>query len=164
MLQDPSLIEMTFNNPLIKEKIKNNPALKFGFQNAKVLLIPEYGQMAKNMFPVQKQNENENENNRTTISKPPDPFDNLNNNQINQIMDFSDQIPNINNFNKNNTENKDNFKISGINIDYKEKYKEKLSQLKNMGFINEETNIQALKQSNGIIDDNIIDKLLKENY
>ena len=51
-------------------------------------------------------------------------------------MDFSGQIPNINNFN-NNTENKDNFKINGINIDYKEKYKEQLSQLKNMGFIKE---------------------------
>ena len=91
--------------------------------------------MAQNIFPKQKQNDNE--NNGTRISKPPESFDSLNNNQINQIMDFSDQIPNINNFNNNNTENKDNFKISGINIDYKEKYKEQFSQLKNMGFINE---------------------------
>ena len=35
------------------------------------------------------------------------------------------------------------------NIDYKEKYKEQLSQLKDMGFINEETNIQVLKQCDG---------------
>ena len=33
------------------------------------------------------------------------------------------------------------------NVDYKEKYKDQLAQLKDMGFINEETNIQVLKNS-----------------
>ena len=142
--KDPSLIEMAFDHPKFKEKIINNPALKFGFQNLNALLIPKYFQMAQNILPKQKQNENE--NNGTTISNPPEPFGNLNNNQINQIMDFSSQVSNINNFNNNNnTENKDNFKISEINIDYKEKYKEQLSQIKNMGFTNEEANIQVLK-------------------
>ena len=35
------------------------------------------------------------------------------------------------------------------NVDYKEKYKDQLAQLKDMGFINEETNIQVLKQCSG---------------
>ena len=47
-----------------------------------------------------------------------------------------------------------------ISSDYKEKYKEHLSQLKNIGITNEEANIQALKQSNGNAD-NALDKLLK---
>ena len=77
-------------------------------------------------------------------------------------MNSSNQIPNNNTFNESNTGKKENFINSGINIDYKEKYKEQLSQLKNMGFTNEETNIQVLKQSNGNID-NALDKLLKMN-
>lgn len=35
------------------------------------------------------------------------------------------------------------------NVDPKEKYKEQLKQLAEMGFINEETNIQVLEQCNG---------------
>jgi hypothetical protein len=74
------------------------------------------------------------------------------------MVDSSCQIPNINNIG-----NKENLGNNGISIDYKGKYKEQLSQLKNMGFANEEAIIQALKQSNGIIDNNVLDKLLKEN-
>ena len=158
-MQDPSLIEMAFNDPVIQEKIKNIPSLNFGFQSLNILLIPHYFQMAQNMFS--KKNQNQNENYGTEISKPPDPFENLHNNQINQMMNSSGQISNINNFN-NNTGNKEKFGNNRINIDYKEKYKEQLSQLKNMGFINEENNIEALKISKGIIDDNVLDKLLKE--
>ena len=111
--------------------------------------------MAQSMMPKK------NENCGTGISEPPGPFENLNNNQINQMMDFSGQKPNIKNFN-NITGNKENLGNKGINTDYKEKYKEQLSQLKNMGFINEGNNIQALKQSNGIIDNEVLDKLLQE--
>ena len=159
VINDPSLIEMAFNHPVFQEKIKNFPFLKIGLQNQNILLIPQYFQMAQNIIP--KKNENKNENYGTGISEPPGPFENLNNNQISQMTDFSIQIPNINNFN-NITGNKENLGNNGINTDYKEKYKEQLSQLKNMGFINEENNIQALKQSNGIIDDKVLDKLLQE--
>ena len=159
VIHDPSLIEMALYNPEFQEKIKNIPPLNFAFQNINALLIPHYFQMAQNIFIKKKQNENENYG--TEISKPPDPFENLHNNQINQMMNSSGQISNINNFN-NNTGNKENFGNNRINIDYKEEYKEQLSQLKNMGFINEENNIEALKISNGIIDDNVLDKLLKE--
>ena len=35
------------------------------------------------------------------------------------------------------------------NVDYKEKYKNQLAELKNLGFVNEEKNIQVLKKCNG---------------
>ena len=113
--------------------------------------------MGLNTF--QKNERNSIEDSESEISTPPDPFGNLFNNQINQLKNSSSQLPIINTFNNNNTGNKENFKNSGVNIDYKEKYKDQLSQLKNMGFFNEEINIQALKQSNGITE-NAIDMLL----
>jgi len=148
---------MAFNNPVLQEKIKNFPSLNFGLQNLHVLLYPQFFQMAKNILPKQKENSIENYG-----TNPPNPFESLDNNQINKMMDSSDQISNINNLNFNNTGNKENLGSNEINLDYKEKFKEQLSQLKNMGFINEETNIQVLKQSNGIIDDDALDNLLKE--
>ena len=63
-----------------------------------------------------------------------------------------------NNYNSNNngiSDNRENFSNIGINdnndenVDYKEKYKEQLAQMKDMGFVNEETNIQDLKQCSG---------------
>ena len=71
-------------------------------------------------------------------------------------------MPNIKAFNNKNIGNKKNFIDSEINIDYKEKYKEQLSQLKSMGFTNEEINIKALNQYNGNIG-NAIGKILKQN-
>ena len=157
VIKDPSLLKMAFNNPVLQEKIKNFPSLNFGLQNLHVLLYPQFFQMAKNILPKQKENSIENYG-----TNPPNPFESLDNNQINKMMDSSDQISNINNLNFNNTGNKENLGSNEINLDYKEKFKEQLSQLKNMGFINEETNIQVLKQSNGIIDDDALDNLLKE--
>ena len=116
---------------------------------------PQILQMAQNMFI--KNEINPIKNSENGISVPPDPFGSLNNNQINQMMNSSGQIPN-----NNNTGNKENLNIGGINMDYKDEYKKELSQLKNMGFTNEEANIKALKQANGNID-NALDKLLKEN-
>ena len=37
------------------------------------------------------------------------------------------------------------------NLDYKEKYKNQLEQLKNMGYNDENTNLEALKLNNGIL-------------
>ena len=133
MVKDPSLVEMSLNNPIVKEKIKNIPLLNFIFQNPNLMINPQSLQMTQNAFREKERNSIESSN--VEISVPPDPFGSLNNNQINQMMN------------------------SSISIDYKEKYKEQLSQLKKMGFANEETNIQALKQSNGNID-NALDKLL----
>ncbi len=62
---------------------------------------------------------------------------------------------NNNNSNNGNSGNGENFSNIGINenndenVDYKEKYKDQLAQMKDMGFVNEETNIQVLKQCSG---------------
>ena len=159
LIKDPSMIGMLLNHPSISQKIQNNPFAKMAFQNSQSILNPQILQMAQNIF---KENErNPIENSATGISVPPDPFGSLNNNQINQMMNSSCQKK-INTFNNNNIGNKENFRNSGINIDYKEKYKEQLSQLKSMGFTNEEINIQALKQCNGNIE-NAFDKILELN-
>ena len=155
MMKDPSVAEIYFNHPVFREIFKN-PVLND--EPEIINNFPQYFQMLQNVFKEKERNPIENSG--TGISVPPDPFGSLNNNQINQMMNSSGQIPNNSAFNNNDAGR--NFINSGIIIDYKEKYKEKLSQLKNMGFTNEETNIQALKQINGNID-NALDKLLKMN-
>ena len=159
MAKDPALIMMALNKPLLKEKIQNNPFFKSAFQDKQYIPNSQHLQMGQNIF--QKNERNSIENSGSGISVPPEPFDSSYNNQINQMKNPSSQISNINTFNNNNTRNKENFKNNGINIDYKEKYNKQLFQLKNMGFINEETNIQVLKKSNGNID-NAVDMLLKQ--
>ena len=142
MSKEPSIIEMALNNPANQEKIKKFPFLKFALQNPSLIYSPSNLQMVKNML-----NENERksiENSGIGISIPPDPFKNSSG-----LM-------------SNNTGNKEILINSGINLDYKEKYKEQLSQLKNMGFTNEEINIQALKLCNGNIE-NAFDKILEMN-
>ena len=158
MAKDPSLIEMSLKSPLVKAKIQNNPFFKSAFQNKQYIPNPQHFQMGQNTF--QKNEKNSIEDSKSEISDPPDPFGSLYNSQINQMKNSSGQISNINTFN-NDTGNNEKFKNNGVNIDYKEKYKEELSQLKKMGFFNEEINIQALKQSNGIFE-NAIDMLLKQ--
>ena len=169
-LKDPSFLEMInnlFNDPsslenFLKDKnfqdvIQKSPIHKFICLNPQII-TPENFQKVKNSFY---QNEkNLIESSKTEISVPPDPFGSLDNNQINQMINSSDKITNINSFNKYNTPNKEIIDNNEIDIDYKEKYKDQLSQLNDMGFIDEESNIQALKQCNGDIN-NALEKLLK---
>ena len=157
MLLDPSLLKIAFNNPEAKPIIQNNPIFKLCSQSSELSLPPQYIPMIKNQIKEDEKNIIENSGNE--ISVPPDPFGSLN---INQMLNSSGKISDINTFNNNKTGNKDIFGKSGIDIDYKEEYKNQLSQLKNMGFINEEANIKALKQSNGNIN-NTLEILLKEN-
>jgi hypothetical protein len=65
------------------------------------------------------------------------PYANLFNNMNMGMM-------NMGNFGQGNTNNNPQ-----DNVDPKEKYKDQLAQLKDMGFINEEANIQVLKQCDG---------------
>ena len=161
LLKDPSSMETLLNNPIIREKFLNNPICKLAFQNPQILFHPQYLQMVQKMFIENKKNPTENTG--AENSAPPDPFGSLNNNQINQMMNSPGQTPNISTFNNNsNARNKENFINGEINIDYKGKYKEQLSQLRNMGFTNEEDNIQALKKSNGNIY-SAVDKILEKN-
>ena len=111
---------------------------------------------------LKKDEKNIMESSRSVISGPPDPFESLNNNHNNQMMNSSEQISDTNTINNENIKNKEVLGNIGINIGFKEKYKEQLSQLKDMGFNNEESNIQALKHSNGNIN-NALEKLLEKN-
>ena len=74
ILNDPSLLEMGFNNPQIKKIIQNNPFLKFGFQYPQIFLSPQKIQMAQNLFKKDENNMIENSN--TGISVSPNPFEN----------------------------------------------------------------------------------------
>jgi hypothetical protein len=126
LFKDPSYIEMALNNPVVKAKIQNNPFLNFTFQNPNLFLNPQNIKIAQEALKEKEKNSIESSN--ANIPVPPDPFGSLNNNQINQMMNSSCQKK-INTFNNNNIGNKEDFKNSDINIDYKEKYKEQLSQL-----------------------------------
>ena len=157
---DPSLLEMHFNNPKTKKIFQNYPAFKLGFQNPQMFLAPQKFQMIRNVIKEDKKIIFE--SSRTGISVPPDPFESHNSNQKSQMMNSPVQIPNINSFNNYNAGKEEVFGSSGINIDYKEKYKDQLIQLKDMGFNHEESNIQTLKESNGNIN-NALEKLWKED-
>ena len=147
-LKDASSIEAVLRNPEIQKKIQNNPFIKLSFQNPHIFYSPQNFQKEQNIFQVNDKNIIENSNHG--ISVPPDPFGNLNNNQI---MNSSGQISNINFSNNNNIEKI--FENIGIEIDFKKEYKDQLSQLKDMGFSNEEINIQVLKESKGNINNEL---------
>ena len=158
--KNPSLLKTYLNDPETRNYIQNNPILKLMYLNPQVFLSPQNAQRCKNIFKVDEKKIFDSSN--TGIFAPPEPFESLNYNQKNQIMNSSG-ISNINSFNNNNSiEIKETFGNSGIDINYKETYKDKLSQLKDMGFINEERNLQALKQSKGNFN-NAIENLLKYN-
>ena len=158
--KDPSFLKTFFNDPETRNYIQNNPVLKLIYLNPQVFLSAQNVQRCKNAFKVDEKKIFDSSN--TRIFAPPEPFESLNNNQKNQIINSSG-ISNINSFNNNNSIGiKETFGSSGIDINYKEKYKDKLSQLKDMGFINEERNLQALKQSKGNFN-NAIENLLKYN-
>jgi len=143
------------NEPEIKNMIQNFPLSSFILQNIDISQISLYSQYIQNYLNIffKKDEKKEDDNligsSGTEISEPPDPFRSLNSSQI---MNSSDKISNMNTINNNNIVNKEIFgNENGIDIDYKEKYKTQLSQLKDMWFINEESNIQVLKQYNGDI-------------
>jgi len=150
-IKDPSILELALKEPKYQDLIKNNPIVKLGLQNPKLMTNPQNIQMSKNMLKKIESNPIENSISKNLV--PPDPFGSLNNSQINQLMEPLDLIQNVNSINNNSNE---------IGIDYKEKYKEELSKLKDIGFTNEEASIQALKQSNGNIE-NSINMLLEQN-
>ena len=101
-------------------------------------LTPQNFQKIQNIFEVDKKNI---DSSKTEISVPPDPFGSLSSNQFSQIM--------------NSSKNKEIFENNEFDIDFKKEYKEQMSQLKNMGFTNEESNLQILWYFNGNIETTI---------
>ena len=97
---------------------------------------------------------NNNNNNNENGQMPSFDLSQMENLFVNMGGLFGNQNNNSNNNNW-SSGNGENFSNIGINdnndenVDYKEKYKEQLAQMKDMGFVNEETNIQVLKQCSG---------------
>ena len=153
--KDPSLLELIYKDPENQKILQKDHVLKLNLLNPQFLFNPINWKIPQN---ISENNErNINESSRKEMSVTQSSNGSLNNSQL---MKSSSQITKTNSFNNNNTPNKENFRKSRIDIDYKEKYKEQLSQLNDMGFMDEETNIQALKQCNGNIN-NTLEKLLK---
>ena len=144
-----SLVENYFSDPTVQKKLLKIPIFKLWLQNPEIYLTPQNFQKIQNMFEINEKNIIESSN--IGISEPPDPFGSLNSNQNSKIMNSSRQISNINSFNNNNIENEEIFGKNKNDIDYQKEYKDQLSLLKGMGFINEERNIQILIQVNGNI-------------
>ena len=153
IFKDPSQLELIFKYFNMEEY----PLMKIFFLNPQKFLAPQYFIKGYNIFKVDEKNLLE--SSRAGISVPPDPFGDLNSNQM---MKSSGQMSNDNAFNNNNNGDKGIFGNCGSNIDYKEKFKDQMLLLKDMGFTNEENNFQALKESDGNIN-SALGKLSKYN-
>ena len=172
LMSDPNTMNMLMNQPQIKALIDSNPMMREIFSNPELLrqmFSPEmmqnmsamlnsggFGNMGMNPFGMgmgmgmpnmgmgnnnnNNSNPNNNNNNNNTTRMPNmNPYANLFNN-----MNMNMGMMNMGNFGQGNTNNNPQ-----DNVDPKEKYKDQLAQLKDMGFINEEANIQVLKQCDG---------------
>jgi len=133
-----SSAENYFSDPRVQKHIQKIPILNLWLQNPEKYLTPQNFQKIQNMFEVDKKNI---DSSKTEISVPPDPFGSLSSNQFSQIM--------------NSSKNKEIFENNEIDIDFKKEYKEQMSQLKDMGFTNEESNLQILWYFNGNIETTI---------
>ena len=159
MLQNPEMLQMAINSPQMRQLAQNNPQMQAILNNPQLLqqmLNPQTLQMMSNMFQSMSGNNNSpnnNNNNNNGGQMPPFDFSQMANMFGNMGGLFGNQ--NNNNGVNSGSGNGENFSNVGINdnndpnVDYKEKYKDQLAQMKEMGFVNEETNIQVLKQCSG---------------
>ena len=148
LISDPNTLNMMMNHPQIKPLIDSNPMMREIFSNPELMrqmFSPEMmqqmstmlnsggmGGMGMNPFGMGMPMTNPNNNNNNNSSGNMNPYANL----FNMNMGNFGMGQNTNN----NPQD---------NVDPKEKYKDQLAQLKDMGFINEEANIQVLKQCDG---------------
>ena len=171
MLQNPEMIQMALNSPQMRQMAQNNPQMQMLLNNPQLLqqmLNPQTLQMMSNLFQQMgnANNNNTGSNTNNNNQMPPIDFSQMANLLGNMNMGagqmgglFGNNSNNNNNSgtgsNNSGTGSNENFSNIGINdnndanVDYKEKYKDQLAQMKDMGFVNEETNIQVLKQCSG---------------
>ena len=142
-----SLVLNYFSDPIVQKDLQKIPILNLWLQYPEIYLTPQNFQKIQNMFPINGNNIIESSN--ISLSAPPVPFESLNINQNSQMMNSLGEISNINSFNNNSIENKEIFGNNEIDIDYRKEYKDQLSLLKSMGFIDEDRNIQILMHVNG---------------
>ena len=163
MLQNPEMIQMALNSPQMRQMAQNNPMLQQMINNPQLMqqmLNPQTLQMMSNMFQ-QMGNANNNSGSGSgsgsgnNAQMPPIDFSQMAGLFGNMDMGQMGGLFGNNTGNNSGTGANENFSNIGINenndanVDYKEKYKDQLAQMKDMGFVNEETNIQVLKQCSG---------------
>ena len=166
MMQNPQMMEMIINsNPMLKQMIDANPQLKEIMTNPelmKSMFTPENLQMAQNMSAMMGQQHG------STLSGSSEPFPlpgNLSQPSVNPQPSINPRPQNpflmyrplAPQFNLprpyvspmvNSYGNTFPPQVN-VNVDYKALYGTQLSQMKEMGFVNEEVNLEALKVTNG---------------
>ena len=155
MLQNPEMLQMALNSPQMRQLARNNPQMQALLNNPQLLqqmLNPQTLQMMSNMFQSMSGNNGQSNNNNNANGQMP-PFDL--GQMANLFGNMGGLFGNQNNNSNGSSGTGENFSNIGINdnndanVDYKEKYKDQLAQMKDMGFVNEETNIHVLKQCSG---------------
>jgi hypothetical protein len=145
MMDDPNIIDAMMENPQIKALCDMNPAIKSMITNKefmKSMFSPENLEKMKN---IQEGNFNQPQFNPN--------LGNINNNfNFNNNNNFGFNLFNPNMMNMNmNQNNSNNMTIEQL----KEKYKNEIQTIKDMGFDNEEKIINALQKTNGNINASI---------
>ena len=145
MMDDPNIIDAMMENPQIKALCDMNPAIKSMITNKefmKSMFSPENLEKMKN---IQEGNFNQPQFNPN--------LGNINNNfNFNNNNNFGFNLFNPNMMNMNmNQNNSNNMAIEQL----KEKYKNEIQTIKDMGFDNEEKIINALQKTNGNINASI---------
>ena len=161
MLQNPQMIQMALNSPQFRQMAQNNPNMQALLNNPELvqqMINPQTLQMMSSMFGgLGNQgtgNTNANPNStagtaQNTGNANPNPLG-MDFSQLSQMLGNMGGLGGLGGANgMGDMGNMSNTGTNDDNVDYKEKYKDQLAQLKDMGFINEETNIQVLKQCSG---------------
>ena len=155
LVQNPEMLQMALNSPQMRQMAQNNPQMQAILNNPQLMqqmLNPQTLRMMSNMFGGGNNNNNNNNSNNNNQQMPPIDFS--------QMANLFGNMGNMGDLFGNNSgagmgTGEENFSNIGVNdnndanVDYKEKYKDQLAQMKDMGFVNEETNIQVLKQCSG---------------
>ena len=163
MLQNPEMIQMALNSPQMQQFAQNNPQMQVLLNNPQLIqqmLSPQNLQTISNMFTGMSNQQNQNPNNSSGAGNNQNQsgFDLAQMQQLLQNIGGLQGLEGLGGLgNANNLGGPGNLGNLGNmgtgennpNVDYKEKYKEQLAKLKEMGFINEETNLQILKQCSG---------------
>ena len=146
MMDDPNIIDAMMENPQIKALCDMNPAIKSMITNKefmKSMFSPENLEKMKN---IQEGNFNQPQFNPNLGNIN----NNFNFNNNNNNFGFNLFNPNMMNMNMNQN-NSNNMTIEQL----KEKYKNEIQAIKDMGFDNEEKIINALQKTNGNINASI---------
>ena len=127
------------NNNLMNNNNNNNNLMNNILNNNNIMNVLNNNNLMNNMLLNNNSNNNNNINNNNQIFNN----NNISNEFLKQILDSK------NYFDEKSHMNLD--LVNGINIDYKKKYEKELEQLKEMGYNNDDINLDLLKKNQGNI-------------